>query len=177
MYIYVCVRVCVYVVVQSLSHVRLSVTPWTATSQAPLSFTLFQSLLKLMSIESVMLSNHLILCHPFSFGLQSFSSIRVCMCVCIYLSISISISIYGEGNGTPLQYSCLDNPMDGGACWAAVHGIAKSRTRLSNFTFNFHFHALEKEMATHSSVLAWRIPGMAEPGGLPSMGSHRVGHD
>ena len=67
--------------------------------------------------------------------------------------------------------------MDGGACWAAVHGVAKSRTRLSNFTFTFHFHALEKEMATHSSVLAWRIPGTGEPGGLPSMGSHRVGHD
>ena len=67
--------------------------------------------------------------------------------------------------------------MDGGAWWAAVHGVAKSRTRLSDFTFTFHFHALEKEMATHSSVLAWRIPGMAEPGGLPSMGSHRVGHD
>ena len=66
----------------------------------------------------------------------------------------------GEGNGTPLQYSCLENPMDGGAWWAAVHGVAKSRTRLSGFTFTFHFHALEKEMATHSSVLAWRIPGM-----------------
>ena len=80
----------------------------------------------------------------------------------------------GEGNGTPLQHSCLENPMDGGAWWAAVHGVAKSRTRLSDFTFTFHFHALEKEMATHSSVLAWRIPGMGEPGGLPSMGSHRV---
>ena len=66
----------------------------------------------------------------------------------------------GEGNGTPLQYSCLENPMDGGAWWSAVNGVAKSRTRLSNFTFTFHFHALEKEMATHSSVLAWRIPGM-----------------
>ena len=64
-----------------------------------------------------------------------------------------------EGNGTPLQYFCLENPMDGGASWAAVHGVAKSRTRLSDFTFTFHFHALEKEMATHSSVLAWRIPG------------------
>ena len=67
--------------------------------------------------------------------------------------------------------------MDRGAWKAAVHGVAKSRTQLSNFTFTFHFHALEKEMATHSSVLAWGIPGMAEPGGLPSMGSHRVGHD
>ena len=78
---------------------------------------------------------------------------------------------------TPLQYSCLENPMGGGPWRAAVHGIAKSRTRLSDFPFTFHFHALEREMATHSSVLAWRIPGMAEPGGLPSVGSHRVGHD
>ena len=83
----------------------------------------------------------------------------------------------GGGNGTPLQYSCLENPMDRGAWWAAVHGVAKSRTWLSDFTFTFHFHALEKEMATHSSVLAWRIPGTGEPGRLPSMGSHRVGHD
>ena len=83
----------------------------------------------------------------------------------------------GEGNGTPLLYSCLENPMGGGAWWAAVRGVAKSRTRLSDFTFTFHFHALEKEMATHSSVLAWRIPGTGEPGGLPSMGLHRVGHD
>ena len=82
-----------------------------------------------------------------------------------------------EGNGNPLQCSCLENPRDMGAWWAAVHGVAKSRTWLSDFTFTFHFHALEKEMATHSSVLAWRIPGMGEPGGLPSMGSHRVGHD
>ena len=82
-----------------------------------------------------------------------------------------------EGNGTPLQYSCLDNPMDREAWWAAVHGVAESRARLSYFTFTFHFYALEKEMATHSSVLAWRIPGTREPDGLPSMGSHRVGHD
>ena len=83
----------------------------------------------------------------------------------------------GEGNGTPLQYSCLENPMDGGAWKAAVHGVAEGRTRLSDFTFTFHFHALEKKMATHSSVLAWRIPGTGEPGGLLSMGLHRVGHD
>ena len=76
---------------------------------------------------------------------------------------------------TPLQYSCLENPMDRGAWWAAAHGVSKSRTRRSDFTLTFHFHTLEKEMATHSSVLAWRIPGTAEPGGLPSMGSHRVG--
>ena len=67
--------------------------------------------------------------------------------------------------------------MDGGAWWAAVHGVAKSQAWLSNFTFTFHFHALEKEMATHSTVLAWRIPGTGEPGGLSSLGSHRVGHD
>ena len=80
-------------------------------------------------------------------------------------------------NGTPLQYSCLENPMDGGAWWAAVHGVGKSQARLSNFIFTFHFDALEKEMATHSSVLAWRIPGTGESGGLPSMRLHRVGHD
>ena len=82
-----------------------------------------------------------------------------------------------RSNGTPLQYSTLENPTDGGAWKAAVHGVVEGRTRLSDFTFTFHFHALEKEMATHSSVLAWRIPGMGEPGGLPSMGLYRVGHD
>ena len=99
------------------------------------------------------------------------------LCFWLLVSLKISSSSNGEGNGTPLQYSCLENPMDGRAWWAAVHGVAKSQTRLSNFTFTFHFHALEKEIATHSSVLVWRIPGMGEPGGLPSMGSHRVGHD
>ena len=82
-----------------------------------------------------------------------------------------------ESNGTPLQCSCLENPMDGGTWWAAVHGVAKSRTRLSDFTFTFHFHALQRGMATQSSVLAWRILGTGELGGLPSMGLHRVGHD
>ena len=80
-------------------------------------------------------------------------------------------------NGNPLQYSCLGNSMDRGAWWAAVHGVARSRTRLSDFPFTFHFHALEKEMATHSSVLAWRISGMGEPGGLQSTGSRRVRRD
>ena len=79
-------------------------------------------------------------------------------------------SYYGEGNGTQLQHSCLENPMDRRAWWAAVHGVAKSRTQQSDFTFTFHFHVLEKEMATHSSVLAWRIPGTEEPHGLLSYG-------
>ena len=82
-----------------------------------------------------------------------------------------------EGNGNPLQYSCLENPMDWRAWKATVHGVAESQTQLSDLTFTFHFPAVEKEMATHSSVLAWRIPGTAEPGGLLSMGSHRVRHD
>ena len=99
------------------------------------------------------------------------------MCLDWLNELASSNVYFGEGNGTPLQYSCLESPMDGGAWWAAVHGVAGSRTRLSDFTFTFHFYALEKEMATHSSVLAWRILGMGEPGGLPSMGSHRVGHD
>ena len=98
--------------------------------------------------------------HPYSFTLQ----------VLIHHHL-------GEGHGTPLQCSCLENPVDGGAWWAAVHGVAKSQTRLSDFTFTFHVHALEKEMAAHSGVLAWRIPGTGEPGGLPSMGPHRAGHD
>ena len=93
-------------------------------------------------------------------------------------SILVHAEVFlGEDNDIPLQYSCLENPMDGGAWKAAVHGVTEGRTRLSNFTFTFHFHALEKEMAAHSSVLAWRIPGMGESGGLPSMGLHRVGHD
>ena len=83
----------------------------------------------------------------------------------------------GEGNGTPLQHSCLENPMGRGAWWAAVHGVAVSRVRLRDFTFTFPFHALEKEMATHSGILAWRIPETEEPGRLPSVGSHGVQHD
>ena len=93
------------------------------------------------------------------------------------LPFHFSVSCIGEGNGNPLQYSCLENSMGRGAWWATVHGVAKSQTQLSDFPFTFHFHALKKEMATHSSVLAWRIPGTGEPDGLPSMGSHRVGHD
>ena len=86
-------------------------------------------------------------------------------------------NINKESNGTPLHYSCLENPMDRGARWATVHGVAKTRTQLSDFPFTFHFHALEREMATHSSILAWRIPGTGEPGGLLSVGSHRVRHN
>ena len=107
---------------------------------------------------------------PSSLGVHTLFSMSVSLFLLRYTYI-------GEGNGTPLQYSCLENPMDGGAWWAAVYGVAKSLTRLSDFTFTFHFHALKKEMATHSSVLAWRIPGMGEPGGLPFMGSHRVEHN
>ena len=87
---------------------------------------------------------------------------------CTYLFLAVL-----EGNGNPLQYSRLENSMDRGAWWAAVHGVGQSQTRLSDFTFTFHFNALEKKMATHSSVLAWRIPVMGEPGGLP----HRVRHN
>ena len=83
----------------------------------------------------------------------------------------------GEGNDNSLQHSCLGNPMDRGAWWAAVHGVARSRTGLSDFTFTFRFHALEREMATHSGVFAWKIPGTGEPGRLPSVASHRVRHD
>ena len=121
------------------------------------------------------------------FSLVSFCLIIDCRLIQCYLRNCFHIVLIyfllrssfpnGEGNGTPLQHSCLENPMDGGAWWATVHGVAKSWTRLSNFTFTFHFHALEKEMATHSSVLAWRILEIGEPGGLPSMGSHRVRHD
>ena len=92
-------------------------------------------------------------------------SLPVAFICCFHDSISYSL-YFREGSGTPLQYSCLENPMDGGAWWAAVHGVAKSWARLSDFTWAFHFHALEKEMAAHSSVLAWRIPGIEGPSGL-----------
>ena len=95
----------------------------------------------------------------------------------LFLSFCKSRPHFGEVSGSPLQYSCLENPMDGRGWQAAVHGVTRSWMRLRDFTFTFHFHALEKEMATHSSVLAWRIPGTEEPGGLPSMGSHRLRHN
>ena len=97
--------------------------------------------------------------------------------MCVDLSLGFLSELLREDNGTPLQYFCLENSMDGGAWWATVLGVAKTRTWLSDFTFTFHSHALEKEMATHSSVLAWRIPETEGPSGLQSMGSHRVGHD
>ena len=116
-------------------------------------------------------------CAPFQSIHSHFLAITDLFAVSIVLLLPESHINKGEGNGTPLQYSCLENPMGGGAWWATVHGVAKSQTRPSDFTLTFHFHALEKEMATHSSALAWRIPGTGKPGGLPSMGSHRVGHD
>ena len=128
-----------------------------------------------MSIESVMPSNHLILCHPLLLLPSIFPSIRVFTnesALCMGMRSDME-----KAMAPPLQYSCLENPMDRGAWWAPVHGVAKSRARLSDFTFTFPFHALEKEMATHSRTLAWRIPGTGEPGGLPSMGLHRVRHD
>ena len=89
-----------------------------------------------------------------------------------------SLSRIGEGNGNPLQCSCLENPRDRGAWWTAVYGVAQSRTRLKQLSSSSsRVQWPEKAMATHSSVLAWRIPGTAETGGLPSMGLHRVGHD
>ena len=105
---------------QSLSRVRLFVTLWTAARQAPLSITNSRSLLKLMSIESVMPSTHLTLCRPL-------------LLLPLY-TLYLSVNAYGEGNGTPLPYSCLENPMDGGAWWAAVHGVTKSQIRLSSQT-------------------------------------------
>ena len=130
--------------VQSLSHVQLFVTPWTAAFQVSRSITNSWSLLKLMSIELVMPSNHLILCHPLLLPCSIFPSIRVFSnesVLCIrwpkYCSFSFSDHLKwssGEGNGIPLQYFCLENPMDGGAWWAAVHGVSKSRIRLSDFT-------------------------------------------
>ena len=131
-------------------------------------------------LECPSLSTWQVSIHPLGFPVHPFK----CHLLTFFYSVHtqhfillLLCGFVGEGDDTPLQYSCLENPMDAGAWWAAVHGVAKSRTRLSDFPFTFHFHALEKEMATHSSVLAWRLPGMGEPGGLLSMGSHRVGHD
>ena len=142
--------------VKSLSRIQLLATPWTVAHQAPPFMGFFRQ--EYWSGVPLPSPKHCtdILKRKLKTNLESLSR---------------------EGKGNPLQYSCLKNPMDGGAWWSAVHAVAKSRTRLSDFTFTFHFHALEKAMATHSSVLAWRIPGTGEPGGLPPMGSQRVGHD
>ena len=102
--------------------------------------------------------------------LYCITEINLKYCSLWLLNLIICSLFCREGNGTPFQHSCLENPMDRGAWWATVHGVVKSQTRLSDFTFTFHFHALEKEMATHSSVLAWRVPGTGEPRGLLSMG-------
>ena len=98
-------------------------------------------------------------------------------CSSLFVCLLRTAVLLVEGNGIPLQYSCLQNPIGGGAWQAAVHGVAKSWTRLSDFTFTFHFHALEKEMATHSSILARRMPWREEPRGQQSMGLQRVRHD
>ena len=124
--------------------------------------------LRVHMVFSLCVSLHLV---QFS-SVQSLSRVRLCDPM-----NRSTPRLPGEGNGTLLQYSCLENPMGRGAWWAAIRGVVKSQTRLSDFTFTFHFHALEKEMATHSSILAWRIPGTGKPGGLSSLGSHRVGHD
>ena len=113
---------------------------------------------------------------PFPPWYPCICSLCLCLCFCFVNKI-IYTSFSEEAMATHSSTLAWKNPMDGGAWQAAVHGVAKSQTRLSDFTFTFHFHALEEEMATHSRVLAWRIPGTAGPGGLPSMGSHRVGHD
>ena len=127
------------------------------------------------SYNSGVFSHH----HPEKISLPSSGESCYFLLWKLYRDVLISPSVinHGEGSGNPLQNSCLENPMDGGAWLAAVHGVSKSWTRLSDFTFTFHFPALEKEMATHSSILAWRIPGIGEPGGLPSMGLHRVRHN
>ena len=148
------------------SHVWNHVTPWTVACQPPLS----------MEFSRQEYWSGLPLPSPWdipNLGIESVSPVSPELAGGFFTTSATC----REGNGTPLQYSCLENPMDGGPGWAVVHGVAKSRTRLSDFTFTFHFHALEKEMATHSSVLAWRIPGTVVPGGLLSVGSHRVGHD
>jgi len=128
------------------SRVRLLATPWTVAHQGPPSMGFSRQ----EYWSGVPLSF-------FEYFFVSLAALDAPASTYIYLTPALES---GEGTGTPLQYSCLENPMDGGPWKAAVHGVAKSRTRLSDFTFTFHFHALEKEMATHSSVLAWRIPGL-----------------
>ena len=151
-----------------------SVTPWTVARQAPLSMGFpkqeYWSGLSFLSpgdlpnpgIEPVSpaLAGRLFTSEPPG------KPLKIIIIILFIISFVLNNPKYFK-----------ENPMDGGAWKAAVHGVAQSQTRLSNFTLTFHFHALEKEMATHSSVLAWRIPGTGEPGGLPSMGLHRVRHN
>ena len=146
----------------------IALTRWTFVDKV---MSLLFNMLSRLVITSLPRSKHLLIS-----WLQSLSAVilepkKIKSVTVSTISPKICHEVVGEGNGTPLQHSCLENPMDEGAWWAAVHGVTKSRTQLSDFSFTFHFHALEKEMATHSSVLAWRIPGTGEPGGLPSMGS------
>ena len=151
----------------------LFATPWSVACLASLSIGILQArILDWVAMPSSRGSSQLKDCTQVSFIAGGFFTIWAIIKNNTYLR-----DWAREGNGTPLQYSCLENPIDRGAWEAAVYGVAKSRTWLSDFTFTFCFHALEKEMATHFRVLAWRIPGMWEPGGLLSMGSHRVGHD
>ena len=169
---------------KSLSRVQLFATPWTSAYHAPLSMGFSRqeywsgvpdSIPRLGNSPGERIGYPLQLFLAFTGGSAGKES--TCNAGDLGLIPGLERSP-GKRKGYALQYSCLENPMDGGAWWAAVHGVTKSWTRLSDFTFTFHFHALEKEMATHSSVLAWRIPGTGEPAGLPSMlGLHRVGHD
>ena len=146
-----------------LAHTcNTSQTPLVNLSSQNNNFTLPFSCQKIFCNSLKMKSDIFHLALPISSSHVTLSLSLSCLCsVCLNLKHLFMF-----------PHPCLENPMDGGAWWAAVHGVAKSQVRLSDFPFTFHFHALEKEMATHSSVLAWRIPGTGEPGGLPSMGSH-----
>ena len=148
-------------------------------SRIPARFPLRKLYLCLFSLYQIHLFGwfHFLVVGKLRLMQLGFSEVVSVWVILVHWDLDDSRGLNGEGNGTPLQYSCLENPMDGGAWWAAVRGVTKSWTRVSNFPFTFHFPALEKEMGTHSSVLAWRIPGTREPGGLPSMGSHRVMYD
>ena len=152
-----------------LSGVPLLVTPWTAAHQAPPSMGFSrQEYWSGVPLPSLMVR--------LTFFKQTVAINPVQKTETTpYKTHLLTLNPGGE-NGNPLQFSCLEIPMDRGAGWATVHGVAKS-PRLSDFPFTFHFHALEKEMAIHSGVLAWSIPGTGRPGGLPSMGLHRVGHN
>ena len=166
--------------VQSLSRVPLFATPWTAARQASLFITNSQSLLKLTSIELVMLSNHLILCHPL-FPPSIFPSIRVFSNESVllikwpqYWSFSFSISLSNEYSGL---ISFRIDWFDFLAVQGSLKSLLQHRSSKASIFQHSALYLYTAQMATHSSILAWRIPGTGEPGGLPSMGSHRVGHD